>query len=115
MATISLPRGRGIEVTATVNASLQQRVEISGPDMTVDWSGAGEGKRIGQTAIDFPPGSTAVELTLRLSYSPDGDSWLPSHETVTDESSAGRILVLAEDGTGALDGNDLVVAFKWVV
>jgi hypothetical protein len=115
MATFSLPRGRGIEVSATVNASLRQQVEITGPGVDHKWIGAGEGQRIGETAINFPPGPDDVEIQVKLSHSEDGENWSPSHEFVTEEPGSGEIRVIGEDGRGALDANDLIVRFRWVV
>lgn len=114
MATLSLPRGRAIEVIATVNAALLQQVEITGPDVSFTWSGTGEGKRIGHDALDFPPGGGDVSVEVRLSHSLGDGTWLPSHEQVIDARAQGDIQVIAEDGKGALDGNDLVVRFRWV-
>ena len=115
MATLSLPRGRSIEVFATVNASLHQQVEITAPGVNHQWKGTGEGKRIGQAALSFPPGADDVEVEVKLSYSEDGEKWTASHETVTEEPGNGEIRVIGEDGRGALDANDLIVRFRWVV
>ena len=114
MATISLPSGRNIDVIATVNASLPQQVEIVGPGIEHKWEGSGEGKRIGQAAISIPPGVEDVKVEVKVSYSPEEGSWSPSHEKVTEEREIGEIHVIAEDGRGALDGNDLIVRFRWV-
>jgi hypothetical protein len=114
MATISLPSGRSIDVIATVNASLPQQVEILGPSFEHKWEGAGEGKRIGQAAIALPPGAGDVKVEVKVSYSTGDGSWSPSHEKVTEEREKGEIYVIAEDGRGALDGNDLIVRFRWV-
>jgi hypothetical protein len=115
MATFSLPHSRRIEVTATTNASLQQKVEIVGPGVDVKWDGTGEGKRIGQTVIEFPPLGGDAKVQVKLSHSPSEGKWAPSHEKVTDERAQGEIRVIAEDGRGALDQNDLIVRFRWVV
>ena len=115
MATFSLPRGRSIEVTATVNASQHHRVEIHAPDTEYIWEGTGEGKRIGQGALSFPPGGADVPVEVKLSNSKGDGDWRPSYEQVTEERANGEIRVLAEDGRGALDGNDLIVRFRWVV
>lgn len=114
MATLSLPRGRSIEVTATVNATLHQQVEIVGPDVELKWEGAGEGNRIGHTAIEFP-GIGDVSVEAKLTHSDGGGAWLPSHESVTEERENGEVRVIGEDGRGTLDGNDLIVRFRWVV
>ena len=115
MATLSLPRGRGIEVTATVNASVFHRVKISGPEVDYQWEGTGEGKRIGQGAISFPPGEGEVEVEVILTYSTGDDAWKAGYEQVTEERENGEIRVSAEDGQGVLDSNDLIVRFRWVV
>ena len=115
MATFSLPRGRSIEVTATVNASALHRVEVLGPEVDYLWEGTGEGKRIGQGAIRFPPGEGEVEVEVKLSHSPGDGVWAPGYEQVTEERENGEIRVIAEDGQGALDSNDLIVRFRWVV
>lgn len=116
MAKFSLPSGRSIEITATVNASVTQQVEIIGPDLDLKWEGKGEGVRIGQSAISFPVGTPEVKVEVRVAHSKDGDgNWSPSHETLTEERSNGEVRVIAEDGRGALDVNDLVVRFRWVV
>jgi hypothetical protein len=115
MATFSLPRGRTIEVSATTNASLIQQVEIIGPGVSHKWEGAGEGNRIGDAVISFPPGEDEVEIQAKVAYSDDGQIWNPSHETVTEERENGEVRVIGEDGRGALDANDLIVRFRWVV
>jgi hypothetical protein len=115
MATFSLPRGRSIDVIATVNASLLQQVEILGPDVDYKWEGMGEGKRIGQAAIAFPPGEGDVSVEVKVSHSTGDGAWSPSHENVNEARENGEIHVIAEDGRGALDGNDLIVRFRWVV
>lgn len=115
MATFSLPSGRSIEITATVNAAVPQQVEIIGPDLDLKWEGKGEGIRIGQSAIRFPAELPDPKVEVRVKHSVAGDGvWSPSHETVTEERSAGEVRVIAEDGRGTLDGNDLVVRFRWV-
>ena len=116
MATISLPSGRTIEITATVNAAARQQVEIVGPGVELKWEGKGEGVRIGQSAISFPPGSSEIKVDVRASHSAsEEDAWSPSHETLTEERHTGEIRLIAEDGRGTLDGNDLIVRFRWVV
>ena len=116
MASFTLPSGRSIEITATVNAAVRQRVEIVGPDLDLQWEGKGEGVRIGQSAISFPAGSSDVKVEVRASHSvSDEGEWLPSHETLTEERSNGEVRVTAEDGRGTLDGNDVVIRFRWVV
>ena len=115
MATLSLPRGRGIEVTATVNASALHRAEVLGPDVNYLWEGTGEGKRIGQGAISFAPGEGEVQVEVKLAHSTGDGEWAPGYEQVTEERENGEIRVTAEDGRGALDSNDLIVRFRWVV
>ena len=115
MATFSLPRGRTIEVSATTNSTLIQQIEIIGPGVNHKWEGAGEGNRIGDAVISFPPGEDEVDIQAKVAYSEDGQTWNPSHETVTEERGNGEIRVIGEDGRGALDANDLVVRFRWVV
>ena len=116
MASFTLPSGRSIEITATVNARVRQRVEILGPDLDLTWEGKGEGIRIGQSAISFPPSSSDVKVEVRASHSvTDEGAWFPSHETLTEERSNGEVRLTAEDGRGTLDGNDVIVRFRWVV
>lgn len=116
MATFSLPSGRSIEITATVNAAILQQVEILGPGLDLKWEGVGEGKRIGQDAVLFPVGLPETKVEVRVTHSVNGDGiWSPSHETVTEERTAGEVRVTAEDGRGTLDANDLIVRFRWVV
>ena len=108
------------EVIATVNAALHQQVEIVGPGVEVLWSGTGEGKRIGHTVIEFPPGAGDVSVDVSLTFAAEDDSWAPSHETVIDQKLPGElgmneIQILGEDGQGSLDGNDVVVRFRWVL
>jgi hypothetical protein len=114
MATLTLPRGRSIELTATVNASLTHRVEITGPEIDLDWSGTGEGNRIGDTVLKLPAGDGGVPVEVKLSFAGDDGVWSESHQSVIDESSVGKITVTAEDGRGTLDGNDLILRFRWV-
>lgn len=115
MATFSLPRGRKIEISATVNASLPQQVEIIAPDVNLKWSGSGEGARIGQDVIELPTFGDDVQVQVNLTHSPEEGTWRPSHEQILDESEKGEVRVIAEDGRGTLDGNDLIVRFRWVV
>ena len=116
MAKFSLPSGRSIEITATVNAAVTQQVEILGPGLDLKWEGKGEGIRIGQTAIAFPIGAPDVTVEARVTHSANGDgNWSPSHETLTEERANGEVRVIAEDGRGTLDANDLIVRFRWVV
>jgi hypothetical protein len=115
MAKVTLPRGRRIEVIATVNAALNQQVKIVAPGVEETWQGSGEGKRIGETAIEFPPGGPDVPIEVKLAHSSAEDSWSASHENVIDERANGQIHVIGEDGRGALDANDVVVRFRWVI
>jgi hypothetical protein len=115
MATFSLPSGRTIEVSATVNAALKQQVKITGPGIDHQWEGSGEGQRIGQAAIQLPAGGEDMSIDVKLFYSTDDGVWLPSHEKVTEARENGEILVIGEDGRGALDANDLILRFRWVV
>ena len=115
MLTFALPRGRAIEVIATVNSSYHQRVSIKAPDVDLDWQGAGEGVRIGHTAIEFPIGSGDVEVKVLLANGPGDGSWKPSHGQIVDQRSSGEIQVVGEDARGALDGNDIIIRFRWVI
>ena len=55
-------------------------------------------------------------MDVRASHSAsEEDAWSPSHETLTEERHTGEIRLIAEDGRGTLDGNDLIVRFRWVV